>query len=540
MSPVRCSGQVIESKIGSSLFDYADAINVRVPTSCGRNGQCHECIVEINSGHDSLNNPTEEEFFLGNNFRLACQTKITDTDKVIEFSILRRQPRILVESINRRVSHDPMVQRNGDTVSFNGSYLDKYRNSILGIAADIGTTTIVMNLVDLETSNILATSSFENPQKFGGSDIMNRISYDGGKFSGELRQVMLSALNFEIGELTKQSNLHRRQIYEAVFVGNSTMRDLLFNYDVQSIGQKPYRSITESLFLKGEIDSTALNIKAKDFGLRVFPDANIYGGPLIGSHVGSDVAADILATAMGENDEISMLVDIGTNTEVVLGNSNKMIVASCPAGPAFEGGEISYGMPGYDGAIESLTFSETGTKYKTIGNKKPQGICGSGLIQILSELRRTKQMNELGVFEKSKQKIVLAPDQEISISRSDVSSLAQAKSANYSGQFITMRSYGVNANQISKLYLAGGFANYIVPECAIDIGFLPNISSEKITKVGNASLEGATIMLKSKFFRKQIEEKVKLIDHIELETCDDFFEIFVEGCMFKPMPKILA
>ena len=540
MSPVRCSGQVIESKIGSSLFDYADAINVRVPTSCGRNGQCHECIVEINSGGEFLNDSTEEEFFLGEKFRLACQAKITDADKTIEFSILRRQPKILIESINRSVSTDPMVQRNGDTVTFNGSYLDQYRNSILGIAADIGTTTILMILVDLETSNILATSSFENPQKFGGSDIMNRISYDGGKFKGELRQVMLSALNFEIGEITKQNNLHRRQIYEAVFVGNSTMRDLLFNYDVQSIGQKPYRSITETLFLNGEIDSTALNMKANDFGLRIFPDANIYGGPLIGSHVGSDVAADILSTEIGEKKDISMLVDIGTNTEVVLGNEEKMIVASCPAGPAFEGGEISYGMPGYDGAIESLMFSESGTEYRTIGNKKPQGICGSGLIQILSELLRTQQMNELGVFDNKKQKIVLEPTQEISISRSDVSSLAQAKSANYAGQFITMRSYGINTNQISKLYLAGGFANYIDPECAIGIGFLPNISPKKITKVGNASLEGATIMLKSKFHRRQIEEKVKSIEHIELETFDDFFEIFVEGCMFKPMPKTLV
>ena len=158
MSPVRCSGQVIESKIGSSLFDYADAINVRVPTSCGRNGQCHECIVEINSGGEFLNDSTEEEFFLGEKFRLACQAKITDADKTIEFSILRRQPKILIESIIRSVPTDPMVQTNGDTVTFNGSYLDQYRNSILGIAADIGTTTIVMNLVDLETSNILALS----------------------------------------------------------------------------------------------------------------------------------------------------------------------------------------------------------------------------------------------------------------------------------------------------------------------------------------------------------------------------------------------
>ena len=182
-------------------------------------------------------------------------------------------------------------------------------------------------------------------------------------------------------------------------------------------------------------------MKANDFGLRIFPDANIYGGPLIGSHVGSDVAADILSTEIGEKKDISMLVDIGTNTEVVLGNEEKMIVASCPAGPAFEGGEISYGMPGYDGAIESLMFSESGTEYRTIGNKKPQGICGSGLIQILSELLRTQQMNELGVFDNKKQKIILEPTQEISISRSDVSSLAQAKSANYAGQFITTVSY---------------------------------------------------------------------------------------------------
>ncbi len=535
MAPLYYDRMTLPSTVGESIFDYADALRVRVPTSCGRTGECHECIVEIRRGMDALSPPTDAERFLGSGYRLACQAQIADTAAGVEFAVLRRQPRILTQGVRRRIDIQPATHRIGDGVFFNGTRIDDYRGQVYGVAIDVGTTTVVLNLLDLESGESLGTASFENPQRFGGSDIMHRISYDGGAYPGELRQVMLSAVNFEIGELCRHLNFHRRRIYEVVVVGNATMRDIFFGYDVQPIGEKPYKSVTELDLLAGRRQTTALNIKARDAGLRVFPAANVYSGPLIGSHVGADVAADMLAVGMDEQDDVVMLVDVGTNTEVVLGNRHRLVAASCPAGPAFEGGQVRHGMPGYDGAVESVSLGADGVAYRTIGGAPAQGICGSGLVDLLAELRRTHEMNELGVFRNGESEFQFAPDAGMALTRADISALAQAKSANYAGQYIALRNYGVPLDGVKQLYLAGGFANYIDVQNAVNIGFVANLPPERIVKVGNASLEGATIMLLSAALRRRIERLVLQIEHIELETTPDFFDIFVDGCMFNPM-----
>ena len=535
MAPLRYEGRELDLTAGESIFDYADALKVRVPTSCGRTGECHECIVDVRRGMSALSGLTEAEAFLRDSYRLACQARVIDPGAGIEFAVLRRQPRILTRSIERDVELDPLTVRRGDDVYFDGERIDAYRGRILGLAIDAGTTTVVMNLVDLESGAVLHTASFENPQRFGGSDIMHRISYDGGEFQGELQQVMLSAFNFEIGEMSRALGIHRRRIYEVVIVGNATMRDLIFGLDVQSIGQRPYKSVTELEMLDGLRDSTTLNVKAADLGLRVFPGANVYGGPLVGSHVGADVAADLLAIGMDRREEVVMLVDVGTNTEVVVGNRHRMMAASCPAGPAFEGGQVTYGMPGYDGAIESVSLSNGTPECRTIGDVEPVGICGSGLVDLLAELRRTGRMTHLGVFPNGAREFFFAPEHRMSLSRADISALAQAKSANYSGQYIVLRRYGVTIDEVSGLYLAGGFANYVNVENAVGIGFIASVAPERVVKAGNASLEGATLMLVSREMRRTAEEMSRRIEHVELETTPDFFDIFVEGCMFNPM-----
>jgi uncharacterized 2Fe-2S/4Fe-4S cluster protein (DUF4445 family) len=531
---------------GKTLFDYADDVALRVPTSCGRNGECHECIVEIRRGSEGLNGLTEPEQFLRGNYRLACQATVTTVAAEIEFAVLRRQPRILTAGIHRDdIEPKPFVFRETDDVMFLGPdgprRIDRYRGRLLGIAADIGTTTVVMNLVDLETAKTIYTTSFENPQRFGGSDVMNRISYDGGKFHGELQAVMLSSINFEIGEMVKSLKIRRRQIYEMVVVGNATMREIFFGYDVQEIGQKPYKSPVEIEFLEGKRKTTAINVRAGDLGVRINPDGNVYGGPLIGSHVGADVAADLLAVSMEIQDEPVLLVDVGTNTEVVVGNRHRLLAASCPAGPAFEGGEVTYGMPGYDGAVERFRFDGTDTpELQVIGNVEPTGICGSGLIDLLAELRRTGRMTQLGQLPAGTNEYVFSPEQRLTLSRADISALAQAKAANYCGQSIVLRQYGLELEQYESLYLAGGFANYVDPSNARDIGFIARLPLDRIVKVGNASLEGATIMLISGPKRREIEEFVTRIEHVELETIPDFFELFVEGCQFKPMAEPIS
>ena len=411
MPPLHHGDRTLDLVAGRTVFDYADNLRVRVPTSCGRSGECHECIVEIKRGMQALSPPSESEAFLRGSYRLACQAAVTDVDADVEFAVLRRQPRILTHSVHRDVDPDPAAERRGGDVYLNGRRVDSYRGRIHGLAIDVGTTTVVMNLVDLETGEVLQTSSFENPQRFGGSDIMHRISYDGGEFTGELRQVALSALNFEIGHVCRRARSHRRQIYDVVIVGNATMRDMLFGLDVQTIGEKPYKSLTELEMDDGLRQTTALQVTASELGLRVFPEANVYAPPLVGCHVGADVTADLLAVGMDETDETIMLVDVGTNTEVVVGNRHRMMAASCPAGPAFEGGQITYGMPGYDGAVESVVLENGTARVTTIGGAEPQGICGSGLVDLIAELRRTGAMNELGVFADGAGEFFFAPEQ---------------------------------------------------------------------------------------------------------------------------------
>jgi uncharacterized 2Fe-2S/4Fe-4S cluster protein (DUF4445 family) len=526
--------------VGKNIFDYADELAVQVPTSCGRTGHCHECIVEIEEGMEALGPRTEAESFLTENYRLACQAVVKDADVHIQFSPLRREPKILTLTKEKPIELDPLVTRHEGNVYYAGDIIDKYRGHLYGLAIDLGTTTVVMDLVDLESGKSVHISSFENPQRFGGSDVMNRISYD-GKFSGELRNAVINALNHEIMDMCKRLNFRRQEIYEIVLAGNSTMRDIFFELDVQGIGQKPYKSTTELEFLAGERDTTSLIVSARKLGIRANPKAKIYGMPLIASHVGADVAADLAAIEVESQEGIIMLVDVGTNTEVVVGTADRLISASCPAGPAFEGGGIKYGMPGYEGAIESIRWNKGDIEYKTIGDSEPQGICGSGLIDLLAELRRNDQMTPKGVFADKRQYVMpIVPEFGITFSREDASNLAQAKAANYCGQFIVMREQGIAPSAVSKLFLAGGFANYVNVRNAIDIGFIAPVAEKNIIKVGNAAVQGAREVLLSKSKRQSIERLVKRIEHIELETTLDFFDIFVEACQFKPMPMELS
>jgi uncharacterized 2Fe-2S/4Fe-4S cluster protein (DUF4445 family) len=536
MGTITHDGKARKLSAGKTIFDYADELVVQVPTSCFRTGQCHECIVEVKSGIEALRPRNEVESFLRDNHRLACQAVVRDPDIDIVFSPLRRTPKILTLTNEKPIELDPLVTRRGDSVYYDGDYIDRYRGHLYGLAIDLGTTTIVIDLVDLETGKSVHVSSLENPQRFGGSDVMHRISYD-TEFGGELRKAVVNALNHEILEMGERLGFVRQEIYEIVLVGNSTMRDIFFKLDVQSIGQKPYKSTIEHEYLEGKRKTTSLIKKTRRLGIRANPKAVVYGMPLIASHVGADVAADLVAIDIASQNEVVMLVDVGTNTEVVVGHAGRLVAASCPAGPAFEGGGIEYGMPGYEGAIESIHLNNGQTEYRTIGGVEPEGICGSGLIDLLAELRNHNLMTPMGVFmEKKQRKMTVIPEYGITLSRDDASNLAQAKAANYCGQFIVMREFGVNPADVKKLYLAGGFANYVDARNAIDIGFLAPIADERIVKIGNAAVQGAREVLLSRKKRESIEDLVKKIEHVELETTPDFFEIFVEGCQFKPMP----
>jgi uncharacterized 2Fe-2S/4Fe-4S cluster protein (DUF4445 family) len=543
-------GSPAPPEVGSSLFDAADDQHLQVPTSCLRNGYCHECVVEIQSGMDSLSPRTEAEAFLRDPYRLACQARVVNTDDDIAFEPLRRSPKILSEGRPRAVRLDPVVTRRGDDILYDGKVIDQFRGHILGLAIDLGTTTVAMDLVDLESGESLSVTAFENPQRFGGSDVMNRISYDGGPHAGELQKSLVTALNRHIADLGERFGFARQEIYEITVAGNSTMRDLLFRLDVQSIGTRPYKSTVEQEFLDGTRENTAYTVRSRRLGIRCNIQTLVYGLPLIASHVGADTAADLVACDMmsADSDDVVMLVDVGTNTEVVIAGRGRMLTASSPAGPAFEGGLVRYGIPGYEGAIESVRIDDDGTFHNSvIGNVEAVGICGSGLVDLLAELRRTGAMSERGAMQTEADAAVrnahvtISPDQGITFSAEDASHLAQAKAANYCGQYLLLKEFGIDPADVSTLYLAGGFANYINVANAVAVGFLAPVPAERIVKVGNAAMQGAREILLDRQRRAELEVLCQHVTHVELETKPEFFDAFVDGCMFDPMPtRILA
>ena len=548
MASIRSLDETAPLTAGRSLFDHADEMGLQVPSSCLRNGYCHECVVDVHTGMDSLSPRTEAEGFLRDSYRLACQARVQQADTDIRFEPLRRSPKILSSGRIRAVTLDPVITRRGNDILRDGEVIDQFRGHVLGLAIDLGTTTVAMDLVDLESGASLSVTTFENPQRFGGSDIMNRISYDGGAHHGELQRSIVTALNRHIANLGDELGFSRQEIYEITVAGNSTMRDLLFRFDVQPIGTRPYKSTIEQALLDGERSHSACIEKSRRLGIRCNIHTLVYGLPLIASHVGADTAADLVACDMmsADSDDVVMLVDVGTNTEVVIAGRGQMLTASSPAGPAFEGGLVRYGIPGYDGAIESVRIDAEGTFHcSTIGDAPAVGICGSGLVDLLAELRRVGRMSERGVLKTNaagavrNPHITISEERGITFSAEDASHLAQAKAANYCGQLLLLQAFGIDPADISTLYLAGGFANYIDVDNSIAIGFLAPVPAERIVKVGNAAMQGAREVLLNQSLRAELEQVCQRVEHLELETKAEFFDAFVEGCMFKPMPHRL-
>jgi uncharacterized 2Fe-2S/4Fe-4S cluster protein (DUF4445 family) len=521
---------------GGSLFDYAERLGVSVPTSCIKNGKCKECVVEITEGIDALSPPTPHEAHLKGNFRLSCQCQIAaDTGEVKCHTMRRGQMRIERNASGLPASHkgmklDPAVTRGGDRILLDGEEIERSTAPIHGIAMDLGTTTIVIRLINLETGELVADSSFENPQRFGGSDVMSRIHYD----TQNGHKLLMRTLAGYVSHAIEAFPIDPKTIYDMVVVGNSTMRDIFFRQNVYSIGQSPYRSITEIEMAEGKRTTTALTETGKRSLLPIHPKARVWGAPIISGHLGADAAACMLAVDLAHESRLVAVMDIGTNTELILGNKDRILAASCPAGPAFEGGAIACGMPGLDGAIEDVKINDDGTfNLGVIGDIPPEGICGSGLVDLLSELLRTEKMNDLGRFEDGAERIVLDPNHNIYFQESDVNELAQAKGANVAGLQVITNSFGIPFDDIEVFYLAGGFGRHLKVDASKRIGLIPSIPDSKIVQVGNASIEGACIALLSKSKRAELEILVRKAEHCRLETHPRFFDFFVEGCQFK-------
>jgi uncharacterized 2Fe-2S/4Fe-4S cluster protein (DUF4445 family) len=539
------NGKTTSAPPGKSLFDCAEGLGIRVPTSCNKNGKCRECLMEVSEGMDLLTPRTPEEHHLKDKFRLSCRCRIAADSGVVRCHTMRRgemkieRHAFQLPTGGKKWQLDPAVTRDGDRILLDGEEIARSTAPIHGLAMDLGTTTVVVRLLNLETGEIVADASFENPQRFGGSDIMARIFFDTHDKGKLLQRTLVGYLTHVIEEFP----VDPQTIYMLVVAGNSTMRDLFFRLDVHSIGQSPYRSITELEMDEGKRQTTSLCAPARMLGLPLHPKARAYGLPIISGHVGADAAACMLAIDLANEERTVCMMDIGTNTELLLGNKHKILAASCPAGPAFEGGAIACGMPGLPGAIEKVRIQDDGSvQAAVIGDGPAQGICGSGLVDLLGELLRTHRINPLGRFEDGEHHFTLGleSDSPIFLSESDINELAQAKGANVAGLRVIVNDFGISFDELDVFYLAGGFGRHLDIESSKRIGLIPNIPAEEIRQVGNASIEGACIALLSRTKQNELESLVKKVMHCRLEAHESFFNFFVEGCQFQPVEGSVA
>ena len=527
--------------VGATLFDCAEQAGVRVPTSCHKAGKCRECLVEVVEGMELLSPPAPEEQYLKDGFRLSCRCHVTAESGAVRCHTLRRGKMQIEEhalALPERLAmlkHDPAVTRDGHWVLLDGAPLVNYDGPLHGLAVDVGTTTVAVRLVNLETGELVARSAFENPQRFGGSNVMARIHFDTQNPGRLLQRTLLSYLGHAIEEFP----VDPLTIYEVVVAGNSTMRDLFFGLDVHGIGQKPFHSLTETEFRQGRRASTSLATTAKPLRLPIHPEARIVGLPLISAHVGADAAANLLAVDLAHEDRLVAVMDIGTNTELILGHRRRLLAASCPAGPAFEGGGVACGMSALPGAIERVAIRDDGrVETQVIGAEPAEGLCGSGLVDLLGELLRTGRMNARGRFAAGRSPFVVDAARQVAVSERDVAELAQAKGANVAGLQILFKQFGARFADVEVFYLSGGFARHLDVEACKRIGLIPDIASERFVKTGNLSAQGAMAALLSRSRRAELEELVRGITHVELETDPEFFDHFVSGCQFAPFAGV--
>ncbi|SJZ38158.1 ASKHA domain-containing protein [Selenihalanaerobacter shriftii] len=416
-------------------------------------------------------------------------------------------------------------------------------NSDYGIAVDIGTTTLALNLVDLSTGKTVAMEGAYNKQANYGDDVIGRINFvkenDGGL--ERLHQSIIKSINELIENAATKQGIEHSDIKTAVFAGNTTMAHLFLGIDPNNIRLDPY--IPTLNFIPP--------VRANELGINIKEESWVYCLPGVASFVGGDITSGVLATELSKQDKITLFIDIGTNGELVLGNQDWLMTCSCSAGPAFEGGGIEYGMRAMTGAIELFDIDEETyeMKYSTIDDAPPIGVCGSGLINLIAILNEVGIINRSGKFDSEleherlrdrdyEKEFVLVPkeeagiDKDIVITENDIKNLLRSKGAIYAGIRMMLRNMSLTEDFIEQVLVAGGFGNYINLDDAKKIGLLPDLPADKFKFVGNTSLKGAKISLLSKDAFDRVEEIAKKMTYLELSAEDqsqDFMDEFVSA-----------
>ncbi|MHA2314292.1 MAG: ASKHA domain-containing protein, partial [Candidatus Hermodarchaeia archaeon] len=417
-----------------------------------------------------------------------------------------------------------------------------------GFSVDIGTSTIVGYLVDLNSGNIVSTQSQENPQVIYGEDIISRISFASKTEGGlaKLQDTVIDAINGLISNACQDQGISPDSIYEVTVVGNTAMHHLFLGIQPKSLSVAPYVPVVKR----------SMNLRADSLRVKVNPLANIHVLPIIAGFVGADAIADVLATGIHTTQKMSLLIDVGTNGEVFVGNKEDIVSCSCAAGPAFEGMQIRNGMKARTGAIEKVKLEQDTfeVKYETIGGVKPVGICGSGMVDAIAEMFKygiTSQRGGINREIKTKRLIEIKGQphfviawkyetgigNDITINGKDIQEIQLAKAAFQTGTTILMKEKAVTANELDQVYLAGAFGRYINQESAKIIGLIPDVPTKRIRFVGNTAVSGAKMALTSTTIRKQAEKLAKEIRYVELVTAPNFQEEY-QNSIFLPHRKV--
>ncbi|MBI4699336.1 MAG: DUF4445 domain-containing protein [Nitrospirae bacterium] len=414
-----------------------------------------------------------------------------------------------------------------------------------GVAVDIGTTTLVVYLIDLADGSLVDIASTYNSQIRFGDDVITRIVH-ATEHNGlrELNKTVVTDINTFITLLSKTYRINADSIDHVVIAGNTTMTHLFLGLDPSSIREEPY--IPTANFFPLSF--------AGELGIKINPNTPIYSFPCVASYVGGDIVSGILASRLHKKNELCLFMDIGTNGEIVLGNSEWLMAAACSAGPCFEGSGIKCGMRATEGAIEGIKISpETLDPEIRIvgGDAKPSGICGSGMIDAIAEMFMTGILDQKGKLQKNisgrvrdgenglEFVVYSGNGNDIVLTEPDIENLIRAKAAIYAGLSILLKETGYTFDDIHKLYIAGGFGRFLDIEKAIMLGMLPDISRDKFEYLGNTSVTGAYLCALSRKMREEAEDIARKMTYLELSVSRSFMDEYVSG-LFIPHTNIDA
>jgi len=600
-------GRTVEVDAGRTVLDAARKAGIHLNAPCGGKGVCGNCKVQVTNADDlPVTDADREHFREGEReqgYRLACQLRVTrDLTVLIPEETRLSDQKILEMGTERHATLDPMMtkthldlappelpdqradaDRVGETlpaagrryryplhvlrtlprilrsrdfnvtaVTFDGELIalepGDTSTRCFGVAADVGTTTVVGTLVDLATGERLGVASRTNPQVAYGDDVVSRIDYAGREKNGLalLHAKIAGCLNDVVHELATRAHVHHSEIYELLTVGNTTMMHLLLGVDPFAVAQAPY----VAAYRNGR------SVPSADVGLNINRCGKLTVLPNIAGFVGADTVSVVLATGMHTSDVVKLAIDIGTNGEIVMGTGEGLIASSTAAGPAFEGARIKFGMRAAAGAVEKVDIDDD-VHLSLIEGDRVVGICGTGLIDTVAELLRLGIIDETGRIRDASEVpglpgpvagriragdngndfILARPDESQSgeavyLTQRDVREVQLAKGAIFAGIQLMKKDLGLADDDIAEVLLAGAFGNYIRPERALSIGLLPNVPLAKIRFVGNAASTGAGLALINRTCRAESDTISERVRYVELAGRADFQTAFADAMMF--------